>query len=125
MGTTSRVTRRVRRLLADDEIVLTTLGGVEEGGRRRRTVVVTDRRAVVTSTRPEAPLELELEGLTGRFVPATGTLTLHTGDDAEVALRDVDAIAARALLDLLAHHRSAPDVRETRQHRIRLVSGLE
>ncbi len=102
MSLSSRETRRVHHLLADGETLVASLTGYEVDGRRRRFVAITDRRALAGWFRSTAPEEFPLDGLEGSFDPATNVLTLRHGDEV-ATLRDVQAVSAHAIVDLLSH----------------------
>ncbi|MEX0834730.1 MAG: hypothetical protein WD010_01465 [Nitriliruptor sp.] len=107
MSLTSLETRRVHQLLADGEALVASLAGYEVDGRRRRFVAITDRRALAGWFRSPAPEEFPLDGLEASFDPATSVLTLRHGDDT-AALRDVPAVSAHAIVDLLSHRQPPP-----------------
>jgi hypothetical protein len=104
MGLLERGRRRTLQELDPSEVVVASLSGVEAHGRRRRFVLLTDRRLLVGSTRGEAPVELGLDDLEAEMERSTGILTLRCAAE-RVALRDVDEVAARALVAVVAHHR--------------------
>ncbi len=95
---------RVRRHLKDGEVLVSSVAGVEADGRRRRLVVVTDRRICISWFRGGPPVEFGLEGAEAEFDPTGRLLTVRQGDE-EVMLRDVDEMAARALVELLSCYR--------------------
>jgi hypothetical protein len=100
--------RRLERYLGTDEFVLASFGGREAGGRRRRVLVVTSDRVLITWVRGDVPEEFDLGGVVCRYEARDATFTLRQGDR-EVALQEVDEMAARVVVQLLEqHHRWAP-----------------
>lgn len=123
MSLSSLETRRVHQLLADGEAIVASLAGYEVDGRRRRFLAVTDRRAIVGWFRSTPPDEFPLDGLEASLDAATNVLTLRH-DDEVAALRDVHALSAAAIVDLLAHRQPpAAAIRaEGRPSRIRIFT---
>ena len=120
MAITTRGARRVQHLLDDFEAIVTSLTGVEVDGRRRRVVLLTDHRLLVGWLRDQPPLQLDPDTVRGSYDPSGGVLTL-ADDTSEVALRSVDVVAARSLLDLLGQrYRACNDASlQTRGPRVR------
>lgn len=121
MGFLDRGVRRAFRHL-DDEVVVASLVGREGDGRRRRFVVVTERRVLVGSPRGERPVDLGLDGVTARFERPGRLLTLRQGD-VEIVLRDVEEVAARALVEVITmRRRSEPGQGTSGRGVVRIVA---
>jgi hypothetical protein len=101
MARTDRGVRRARRHLTANETVLASVIALEDAGRRRQVVVITDQRVLVTGMRGESSLEFPLEGSTCCYQRAGGRLTLRS-DGQELVVREVDEVAGRTIVELLA-----------------------
>ncbi len=104
MGLLDRGIRRALRHLDNDEVIVASLTGIEADGRRRHFVVVTDHRVLVGSARGDAPADQPLHKVTARFDGHRGLLTIEA-DESETVLREVDELAARALVEVVSQHR--------------------
>jgi hypothetical protein len=93
------VVRRASRKLADGETLIVSIPAFEADGRRRRIVLVTDRRVLVVGLRKEPTLDFPLSAACS-YDRTGGLLTFTTGGD-EVAIRDVDEIAGRSIVEFL------------------------
>ncbi len=121
MGLIDRGVRRALHGLASDEMVVASLCGHEADGRRRRFVLVTDRRILVGSARGDAPLDLPLPGTSAGFDRAGRLLSLRR-DAEEVVLRDVDELAARAVVEVvMRYRRPSPQAAPTSVAGVRVV----
>jgi hypothetical protein len=115
MARTDRSVRRARRHLTDDEVVMASAMAIEDEGRRRQVVVVTDHRVLVTGLRGDTSVEFPLDGSTCGYERAGGRLTLRS-DERELVVREVDELASRTILTLLA----ARATRRSAQEAVRL-----
>jgi hypothetical protein len=104
MGLLDRGIRRALRDLDDGEVVVASLTGLEAEGRRRRFIVVTGHRMLIGSARGDEPTELALHSVTARFDRGARRLSIDAGES-ETTLREVDELAARALVEVVAQHR--------------------
>lgn len=104
MGLLDRGIRRALRHLDDGEVVVASLTGIEADGRRRRFVVVTGHRVLVGSARGEEPVDHSLDEVDAHYDRRGGRLTLQTRES-ETVLRDVDELAVRALVEVVAQYR--------------------
>lgn len=94
-----RIARACRHLDEDESLLASVVAG-EIGGRRGRVVLVTNQRVLVAWTRPAPPDVLRLETCVARWAPGSGTLTLSDGARM-ISLADVEATAARKIVELL------------------------
>ena len=112
MGLLDRGIHRALRHLDDGEVVVASLTGLEAEGRRRRFVVVTDQRLLIGSARGDTPTDLPLHTVSAHFDGRTRRLSIEASESA-TALREVDELAARALVEFVAQHRQPqPEQRE-------------
>lgn len=118
MARTDRSVRRARRHLTVDEVVLASATALEGEGRRRQVVVVTDHRVLVTGMRDDAPVEFPLDDFSCSYERAGGRLTLR-GEDRELVVREVEEMAGRTILSLLADRAT----RRSAQHAVRASRG--
>lgn len=120
MTGTDRGVRRARQQLADTEVVMASVTAIEAEGRRRRVVLVTDQRILVTGMRGDPATEFPLDGSTCTYHRVGGLLTLRAGD-VESVVRDVDELAGRTIVELLAARTARFTAQEAvRDRRVRI-----
>lgn len=111
MSQGDREVRRASRHLDPEEVVLASVVGREADGRRRRVVLVTDQRVLISGTRGDEPMAWSLDEASASFGLHGGLLTLRN-EAQEVAVRDIDEMAARSIVQLLTTRTVLRSVRE-------------